>query len=234
MHSYKNIPITVEICCDGADAALAAFEAGADRVELCREKGIGGVTPLRDDIRRTVEASGDRRVHVLVRPRGGDFVYSESELQQMLSDIAFCAEAGADAVVVGALTRAGKIDIAAGERLVRAAQEAGLDVTWHRAIDVAADPLDALEDVLSLGVDRVLTSGGAPSAWEGRETIAAMVVRCEQRFLEGLEADEPAQKVIILPGAGVTADNVRGLLEATGATEVHGSRLEILKALNEL
>ena len=233
MHSYKNIPITVEICCDGADAALAAFRAGAERVELCRELGIGGVTPTHEDIRRTVEAAQGRRVHVLVRPRGGDFVYGESELQQMLGDIAFCAEAGADAVVVGALTREGKTDIAAGERLVRAAQEAGLGVTWHRAIDAAADPLDALGDVISLGVDRVLTSGGAPSAWEGRDTIAGMVVRCEQRFLEGLEAGEATQKVIILPGAGVTGSNVRQLLEATGATEVHGSRLEILEALNE-
>ena len=224
MHHYKDIPITVEICCDGAEAALAAFRSGAERVELCRELAIGGVTPARADIRRTVGAAGDARVHVLIRPRGGDFVYSESEVQQMLADVAFCAEAGADAVVFGALTPVGRIDLATGERLVRAAREAGLGITWHRAIDAAADPLDALGDVLSLGVDRVLTSGGAPSAWEGRETLAAMIRSCERY----------SPKTRILPGAGVTAANVLPLLEATGATEVHGSRLEILTALDNL
>lgn len=234
MRTFHHIPVTVEICCDGADAARKAFAAGADRVELCRDLAVGGVTPSREDILSTVAASGDALVHVLIRPRGGDFVFSEEEVEQMLSDIRFCGEAGADAVVVGALAPEGAVDRKTGSRLVGAAREAGLGVTWHRAIDVAADIFEALDEVISLDVDRVLTSGGAPSAWEGRETLAEMIRETERQFMDRLETARDPHKVIILPGCGVTAGNVRDLLAATGATEVHGSRLEILDALNEL
>ena len=222
--------IKVEICCDGIEAARKAFSAGADRIELCRDLSVGGVTPSREDILSAV-AAAPCPVHVLIRPRGGDFNYSEAEIRQMLDDIRFCGEAGAGAVVIGALTPRRQIDGKTGGRLVEAARENGLGVTWHRSIDATPDPLEALEDVIALGVDRVLTSGGAASAWKGRDTLAEMAVLAEQRFLENLETGRITDKVLILPGCGITAANVRGLVAVTGVSEVHGSRLEILNAL---
>jgi len=225
--------IIVEICCGNVPAMRAAKAAGADRVELCADLSVGGVTPSHDDIVEAVEIAGDEMaVNVLVRARGGDFVYSPEEVALMEDDIRFCAGAGVDGVVVGALTADGDVDMKISSRLVELAHGLGLSVTFHRAVDEAADTLEALDDVLELGVERVLTSGGAATAFEGREVIGEMVRVAERHFMDALmEGEEVTQKTIIMPGCGVSGDNVAELLEATGAAEVHGTRLSILEAL---
>lgn len=207
----------VETCCDSITAMYAAVIAGADRVELCNDLGCGGVSPHHADI----DEAGTLRglpVNVLIRPRGGDFVYDEKEIEKMFYKIAYCANCGLNGVVVGALTRAGDVDMDLCRELVSVARTYGLSVTFHRAIDEAADIFQALEDVISLGVDRVLTSGGAPTAWEGRETIRKMV-------------GQAAGRTIILPGGGITQENAAALAAYTGAQELHGTRTEIIRAV---
>ena len=204
----------VEICCDSLEAAREAAGAGADRIELCADLPCGGITPPHEVLDEAVTLGVP--VNVLIRPRGGDFVYGDSEIHHILFNIAYCGNAGANGVVIGALTDDGRIDMPLCRDIVDMARSYGLSITFHRAIDCAADIMEALDDVLSLGVDRVLTSGGAASAPEGCRTIRKMVERA-------------AGKAIILPGAGITAENAKELIEFTGVTEIHGSRIELAK-----
>jgi copper homeostasis protein len=147
-------------------------------------------------------------LHVLVRPRAGDFVYDDDEIAVMSADIAHCAAAGCEGVVIGALTECGDIDIARCRQLVDAA--GALDLTFHRAIDVCRDPARALEDIISLGFRRLLTSGGAPSAPLGAARLRALIKQASGR-------------IAVMPGGGITAGNIAGLLAATGAGEFHAS-----------
>lgn len=204
----------IEICADGIDAARKAALLGADRIELCSDLAIGGITPAFGEIWQAARLSVP--VNVLVRPRGGDFVYSPSEIESMLEAVSLCASAGVNGVVIGALLPEGGIDLPLCRDLVAMARSAGLSVTFHRAIDESAGIFRALEDVAGLGVDRVLTSGGAPTAWEGRETLAEMVRRARGRL-------------IVMPGSGITAGNAQALLEFTHASEIHGSSLELTR-----
>lgn len=191
---------------------LAAIEAGADRVELCADLAVGGVTPSIGLVEWAVfTAAGRLGVHVLIRPRGGDFVYSAAEVEVMLRDIAAAKAAGAAGIVIGALTPAGKVDRGVCARLTAAARPA--TVTFHRAFDETADPLAAFEDVRELGADRLLTSGGAVTALEGAGMIAELVRR---------SAGQPT----ILPGGGVTAATAAEILRRTGARELHFSGLK--------
>lgn len=207
----------VEICAPSVERAREAFALGADRVELCRDIDCGGVTPTEDDLRQIPSLGGP--VHVLIRCRAGNFVYTDEELQTMLSSIDRAADCGAAGMVIGALTAEGSIDITTSKSLISKARQRRLSVTYHRAIDEAADYFQAYSDVCSLGVDRILTSGGMPTAWDGRFRLATLIRR--------LEAARP----IILPGKGITGENVRELVAVTGAKEIHGTRLEILKNL---
>ena len=209
----------VEICAPSVERAREAFALGADRVELCRDIDCGGLTPTAEDMAAIPFLSGP--VHVLIRVRPGDFVYSDDEIQAMLASIDRAAMSRAAGVVIGALTPEGKVDIAASKTLIDRAREHGLSVTFHRAIDEAADYFQAYEAICSLGVDRILTSGGMPTAWDGRFRLAELIPP---------QAGVPA-KPIILPGKGITGDNVREIIAVTGAREVHGTRLEILKNL---
>lgn len=219
----------VEICCDSFEKALAAQQAGAGRIELCAELAVGGITPSETVIDRTLHTLSIP-VHVLIRPRAGNFHYSKDEIEEMLESIRTVARLSAEAraagrqslrdgVVVGALDARGDVEVETCRRLIRTAREHGLSVTFHRAIDVARDLFQALRDILPLNVDRILTSGGALSAFEGREQIARMqqISRAE---------NGPA----LMPGAGVNAENVGELLRKTGVSEVHGSRIEIIRA----
>ena len=242
----------VEICAPGVERAREAFALGADRVELCRDIDCGGLTPTDDDMAAIPFLSGP--VHVLIRVRPGDFVYSEAEIQTMLASIDRAAMSRAAGVVIGALTPEGKVDIAASKTLIDRAREHGLSVTFHRAIDEAADYFEAYKAVCSLGVDRILTSGGMPTAWEGRFRLAQLLeagvaevpkspaVRTGPKegagtaptrsgFWVPLTRKLEAAKPIILPGKGITGENVREIIAVTGAREVHGTRLEILKNL---
>jgi len=208
----------VEICADGLGAARDAVRAGADRIELCEDLSCGGITPSHEVLDEA--ASLGVPVNVLIRPRGGDFVYNYAEIRSILFNIAYCGNVGVNGVVIGALTPDGRVDVPLCRDFIDLARSYGLSVTFHRAIDRTADIMEALDDVLSLGVDRILTSGGAESAPEGAAVIRRMVERA-------------AGKAIILAGAGITPENAVELVNATGVTEIHGSRTAIINAVKK-
>ncbi|MEV0405623.1 copper homeostasis protein CutC [Actinoallomurus sp. NPDC050550] len=203
-----------EICLDSADGVAAAAEAGADRVELCAALFEGGITPSIGMIEQAVAAATGRlKVHVIIRPRGGDFVYGPTEAEVMLRDIAAVKAAGADGVVIGALTPDADIDTELCARLVEAARP--LSVTFHRAYDVTRDPEAAFEDVVALGVDRLLTSGAAPSALEGADLLARLV-------------EKAAGRIVILAAGGINERTAARVAEQTGAEEMHFTASESL------
>ena len=198
---------TLEVCAGDLASAQAAAQGGAHRIELCSALELDGLTPSPALIEAARRIEG-LRLHVLIRPREGDFVYSEAETGTMLRDIRLARQLGADGVVIGALTPEGDIDLPCCRRLIEAAQ--GLPVTFHRAFDRARNPLQALEDIIALGCTRLLTSGQAPTAEAGIPLLRQLVLQARGRL-------------IVMPGAGVTPANVRLILDATGATEIHGS-----------
>jgi copper homeostasis protein len=205
-----------EICLESADDVAAAAEAGADRVELCAALFEGGITPSAGMIEQAVAAADGRiKVHVIIRPRGGDFIYTPSEAEVMLRDIRTAKAAGADGVVIGALTPDAEIDTGLCARLVEAARP--LSVTFHRAFDVTRTPEKAFEDVISLGVDRLLTSGAAPSALEGADLIARLV-------------ETAAGRIIVMPAAGINERTAARVAEQTGARELHFTASEALRS----
>lgn len=198
----------VEACCPSLDSVRHAVEAGARRIELCERLEIGGVTPSRALIRAALKVAALIPVNVLIRPREGDFVYSEEETRQMLDGIGLCKELGVNGVVIGALKADGSVDKETTARLIAAARP--LSVTFHRAIDEAADIFAALEDIIALGADRILTSGGQPTAYEGRFILRDLIARS-------------AGRIIIMPGCGVRPGNIDEIASVTGAAEFHGS-----------
>jgi copper homeostasis protein len=202
--------VPFECCADSVESAVAAQAGGAARVELCDGLVDGGVTPSHGKLAGTL-AAVTIPVHVLVRPRPGDFCYSPGELAVIAADIAHCKALGAAGVVIGALRPDGSVDMPAMRALVAGARP--LRVTFHKAIDVTPDPLAALADCMALGVDYVLTSGGAPTVVDGAPVLKAMV--------DAVSAAGSATR--ILAGGGVTAANVAALVAATGVHEVHGS-----------
>lgn len=200
--------MTIEICSPSRQSAVNAKAGGAKRIELCKELEIGGTTPSRDDIEYCVKELG-LRTHVLVRPRGGDFCYTDAEFEQICSEVVMCREVGAHAVVVGFLTPEGRIDTEKTRRVVELASP--MEVTFHRAFDeMTQDPLEALEQVIGCGCHRILTSGCKPSAELGIGTLRQLV-------------DKAAGRITILAGAGITPSNASMIVSETGVTEVHGS-----------
>lgn len=198
----------IEICANSAQSALMAQQGGAYRVELCAGIPEGGTTPSAGEICAARALLKQTRLNVIIRPRGGDFLYSELEREIMIRDIELCKSVGVDGVVFGCLTADGDIDVAAMSRMMKVAE--GLDVTFHRAFDVCRNPEDAMEQIISLGCNRILTSGQAPTALEGVELLKKLVDRADGR-------------IIIMPGCGVRPDNIHRIAEATGATEFHFS-----------
>ncbi|GMH36555.1 hypothetical protein BSKO_04423 [Bryopsis sp. KO-2023] len=197
--------VLVEVCAFDVEWALKAAEAGADRIELCSNFLEGGTTPSYATIRK-VRAVAKAALFVMVRPRGGDFLYSKSELDVMREDIRIAKCCGADGVVFGVLDARGNIDIPTTTELVALARP--LEVTFHRAFDACVDPIVALDALIELGMDRILTSGQAGKASEGADLIAKLVERS-------------AGRVGIIAGSGVRSSNVRSLIEKTGVREVH-------------
>ena len=181
-----------EICVDSVAGVRAAKAAGADRVELCADLLEGGITPSRGMIRqaRTIEGIG---LHVMIRPRGGDFLFDDDEFAAMRSDIETAKAEGADGVVIGLLSATGEIDIARTRELIALARP--LSVTFHRAFDMTPEPFEALEALIELGVDRVLTSGQEASVLEGLPLIVELIERAGDR-------------IVIMPGGGITARNI--------------------------
>ena len=197
----------LEIAANSLASALAAEAGGADRIELCAALELGGLTPSPAQIALVRERLGIP-VYVLIRPRAGDFVYSEDEHRTMLADIAHCAAAGCDGVVLGALTAEGEVDLARCRELVAAAGAMG--TTFHRAIDVCRDPSRALGDVVALGCERVLSSGAAPDALQGAAVLRQLV-------------EQAGDRLTVMPGAGIDAGNIAALQRLTGAREFHAS-----------
>lgn len=199
--------ITLEVCVDRLEIALAAVGAGADRLELNARLDLDGLTPSLDLVRDLRDRTSVPLI-AMVRPRAGDFMCDDTELAQMYDDVARVLDAGAHGIAFGILTPDGDIDTSRCGEIIDRAGEA--TVVFHRAFDVARDPMRALEQLIDLGVTRVLTSGQADSAFEGRAMLAQLVSRARGR----LE---------ILPGAGIDAGNVIEILETTGCAQVHGS-----------
>jgi copper homeostasis protein len=202
----------LEICIDGVASARAALAGGADRVELCANLPEGGTTPSAGMIRE-VRAAFRGGLMVIIRPRGYDFLYSGDEMSVMLQDVRVARELGADGIVIGCLTADGRVDREGCGRLLEAAR--GMDVTFHRAFDMSRDLPEALEDIVSLGIRRVLTSGGAPDVPAGQNVIRDLVKRAVDR-------------ISIMPGGGVTEANLGEIVRATGVREIHlSARAEV-------
>jgi len=202
-HNHQGI--LVEVCADSVASAIAAERGGAARVELCSSLIEGGLTPSARLIEMT-RAAVSMPLHVMIRPRGGDFCYEPEEFEIMKRDIAVAQRVGATGVVFGILDANGNVDVARTRQLADVARP--LAVTFHRAFDMTADLFRALEDVCAAGVDRVLTSGGEPTSLLGQETIAQLVRKSEGR-------------IVIMPGSGIRPENARSLVERTGVKEVH-------------
>ena len=197
--------MTFEICATNIQSALAAEHAGGHRIELCSGLDTGGLTPSYGLIRAAVRQLSIP-VHVLIRPREGDFCYSAAELDIMLDDIRLSRLAGVKSVVVGALTADRKIDLQAMQAMREAAEH--MEISFHRAFDFVADPQEAIEQMIALGCKRVLSSGQANTAFEGRE----MLRRC---------VEQAGDRLSVMPGGGITAENIGELVRTTGASEFH-------------
>lgn len=200
----KNL-ITLELCLESIDSVIAAERGGAQRVELCANLLEGGTTPSAGTI-IAARQHAQIAINVMIRPRGGDFLYTETEFESMQQDIRIAKNSGADGIVLGLLRADGTVDVERTKQLVELAHP--LPVTFHRAIDVSRDLEEALEDIISTGASRVLTSGGRPSVVEGAETVAQLVQAAKGR-------------IVVMPGCGIRAGNVLSILETTGAHEVH-------------
>lgn len=194
----------IEVCANSAESVKAAVRAGADRIELCAGMPEGGTTPSYGEMSLVRELM-PRGMHVIIRPRGGDFLYKEPEVEVMTRDIAMARKVGADGVVFGCLTREGQVDTLLMRQLMAVA--GNMSVTFHRAFDMCCDPLKALQEIEELGCHRILTSGQQRSAEAGIPLLKELV--------------RQAQKVIIMPGCGVNAGNIRRIAEETGAREFH-------------
>ena len=200
--------MNIEICTNSRQSATHAAAGGAERIELCRQLEVGGTTPTEEDIRYCVQQLG-LRTHVLVRPRAGNFVYTESEFEQICREVEMCRQCQAHAVVVGFLTSDGYIDEELTRQIVRLA--APMEVTFHRAFDeILQPPLEALDAIIRCGCHRLLTSGCRPNALEGADTIRQLVERS-------------AGRITILAGAGITPDNALQIIHQTGVSEIHSS-----------
>jgi copper homeostasis protein len=200
-------PLLLEIAADGLSSALAAQAGGANRVELCADLANGGTTPSAGVI-AAARAALALPLHVLIRPRAGDFCYSQAEIDVMRYDVEECARLGCHGVVIGALDAAGDVDQAVCRDLIAVA--GAMSITFHRAFDVARDRRAALEAVIELGCERVLTSGAHSSAPEGAAAIAAIV-------------RQAAGRIGVIAGAGIRPQDVKPLVAATGVGEIHAS-----------
>lgn len=199
-----------EVCLESIDSAIAAERGGAQRVELCAALTEGGLTPSIGLVEQC-RAAVDIDIMVMIRPRGGDFLYTDWEFAAMARDIERVKTTGVTGVVLGLLLADGRVDTVRTRELIELARP--LQVTFHRAFDMTIAPLDALDDLIELGVDRLLTSGQAPSVPEGLPLIAHLVK---------LAAD----RITIMPGAGITPANLREVLQSTGVVEFHATAFE--------
>lgn len=208
--NINNMAYRFEICANSVESCLAAQEGGAHRVELCAGISEGGTTPSYGEI-ATARELLHIKLHVIIRPRGGDFLYNKQEIRIMERDIQMAGKLGADGVVLGCLTPEGRVDKTKTKRLIEASQ--GLSVTFHRAFDVCVNPYSALEDLIELGINRILTSGQKPTAQQGLPLIKELIQKANNR-------------IIILPGSGISEKNICQIAMESGAKEFHFSARE--------
>ena len=200
-----NPSVLFEICVGSPQGAIAAQEGGAHRVELCDNLIEGGTTPSAGAV-QVARKHIDIGLNVMVRPRGGDFCYSDVEFETMARDVELAAESGADGIVIGLLNPDGSVDVERTGVLIERIRP--LPVTFHRAFDMTADPYRALDDLISLGVDRALTSGQEISALEGIDLIVELI-------------EKAADRIVVMPGGGITERNVARVAAGAGAREIH-------------
>ena len=203
----------LEVCVDSVESAVNAELGGADRIELCGDLIVGGITPSLALYERIHEKT-ELPIHVLLRPRFGDFLYSEEELEVLIRQAKMFAEAGADNLVIGCLTPEGRLDLEAMKRIIDAAD--GTPVNLHRAFDMCRDLSEALEDAKTLGVVSILTSGGVASAKEGAKVLD--------------ELKKNAGDIDIMAGAGMNAQNIKFMLNTTSITSFHMSGKKVLES----
>ncbi len=197
----------LEIAAFNLSSALEAAKAGADRIELCENHAEGGVTPSYGALKLAIQQILVP-VFPIIRPRGGDFLYDDCEFNALLEDVTLCKTMGFPGIVTGILMPDGRIDV---NRMSRIAESAyPMELTCHRAFDRTPDPFEALEDIIACGFNRVLTSGQAKEAIQGLELIKQLVAKSGDR-------------IIILPGAGITSENIKKVAEYTGVSELHSS-----------
>lgn len=205
----------IEVCANSAQSCVEAEAGGAARVELCAGIPEGGTTPSYGEIVMARQSTERIAIHVLIRPRAGDFLYTETEVGAMLHDIQVAHQLGVQGVVIGCLTPDGDIDESLLERLMAAARP--LSVTFHRAFDVCRDPRASLELLIRHGVDRVLTSGQEATAVQGIPLLRELVSQADGR-------------IVIMPGCGVRADNIARIESETGAREFHTSARRVVES----
>ena len=201
--------VSIEVCVDSIGSSLVAQAGGACRVELCTNLAEGGTTPslgLIGSVRNLLSI----KLYVLIRPRGGDFLYNDLEFEIMKSDIHHCGKIGCDGVVIGMLNSDGTVDMPRCRELVEIAKQYAMGVTFHRAFDHCVDQFQSLEDVITLGCERILTSGGNQTAIESLPVLAQLV-------------EQAGNRISIMPGSGVTPENIAEIIEKTGVVEVHGT-----------
>jgi len=201
------LKFTLEVIGFTIESCILAQAAGAHRIELCDNPGEGGTTPSYGFIKAAREVL-KIELYPIIRPRGGDFLYSDAEFEVMKADVQICKELGCDGVVIGILNADGTVDKMRCRELVQLAYPMG--VTFHRAFDRVKDAAQALEDVIEIGCERILTSGLVPTALDGAETLAALIKQADER-------------IVIMPGSGVRSDNIIELAKRTAAVEFHTS-----------
>ncbi|WP_175403988.1 copper homeostasis protein CutC [Mucilaginibacter sp. PPCGB 2223] len=201
--------INIEVCANSITSAIAAQQGGATRVELCDNLNEGGTTPSHGQF---VLAKKHITIPIfpLIRPRSGDFYYSDVEFEVMKADIAHFIGGGCDGIVIGILCKDGTVDKQRCSELVDMAKAAGISVTFHRAFDMCRDHFEAMEDIINLGCDRILTSGGKSSAIEGVNIISHLI-------------KEARGRISVMPGSGINEHNIADLIHYTGATEFHST-----------
>ena len=198
---------TIEIATSDFETTKSAVEGGADRIELCANLSEGGTTPSYGTIYQCREAF-DVLTYPIIRPRGGDFLYTEDEFEIMLHDVKLCKQAGCDGIVIGILYADGTIDTKRTASLIQIAYPMG--VTFHRAFDRCRDPFQAIEQLIQIGCERILTSGQQSTAIEGSKLIAELNKLADHR-------------IVIMPGSGIRKENIKMLADETGCTEFHSS-----------
>lgn len=199
--------MNLEIIGFNIESCVTAQEGGASRIELCAGPGEGGTTPSYAFIKSARE-NLHIQLYVMIRPRGGDFLFSDEDFQLMKNDIEVCKQFNCDGIVTGILTKDGKVDKKRSKELIELAYP--MEATFHRAFDRVKDPFESLEDVIELGFERILTSGLQPKATDGVQLLSQLIKQSDGR-------------ISIMPGSGITSQNIISIAETTGATEFHSS-----------